>query len=180
MAGTITGELFASWELPSAAAPDSITDYALQVSSDTGASWQSLEDGVSKSTWASLAGLDPAKSYVVRVAAVGTAGTGQWSAFSSSVSPRGSTSSTTVEFVHVGNPGNLGETQEYYSDAQMKSLTFGGVPYEYRIGKYEITIGQYAEFLNAIAKTDPYGLYDTNMSTDGRFAGIARSGSSGT
>jgi formylglycine-generating enzyme required for sulfatase activity len=34
------------------------------------------------------------------------------------------------------------------------------VAYEYRIGKYEVTAGQYCEFLNAVAKTeDKYGLH---------------------
>ena len=33
----------------------------------------------------------------------------------------------------------------------------------YQIAKYEVTNAQYAEFLNAVADTDPYGLYNPNM-----------------
>jgi sulfatase modifying factor 1 len=72
------------------------------------------------------------------------------------------------ELVSVGNSGNLNDSTGY-----------GGVPYEYRIGKYEVTIGQYTAFLNAVAKDDPTGLYNFNMSSDQRVAGIAQSGSSG-
>ena len=37
--------------------------------------------------------------------------------------------------------------------------------YAYQIAKNETTITQYAEFLNAVAKTDTYGLYSTSMTT---------------
>jgi formylglycine-generating enzyme len=56
---------------------------------------------------------------------------------------------------------------------------FGRVDSEYSIGKYEVTIQQYADFLNAVAKSDPYGLYDPQMGTDLTVAGIARAGASG-
>ena len=57
-----------------------------------------------------------------------------------------------VETVHVGNPGNAGDRNGY-----------GAVDYEYNIGKYEVTTGQYCEFLNAVAATDTYGVYNTLM-----------------
>ena len=72
---------------------------------------------------------------------------------------------TSLEFVTVGNPGNSAD-----------DTGFGGVNYEYRIGKFEITVAQYAEFLNAVAAADTYGLYNTEMVS----IGIQRSGSSGT
>jgi len=50
----------------------------------------------------------------------------------------------TIDMVTVGDPGNVAD-----------DTGFGAVNYEYRIGKYEVTIGQYAEFLNAVAKNDP-------------------------
>jgi len=52
------------------------------------------------------------------------------------------------------------------------------VGYEYNIGKYEVTAGQYTEFLNAVAKIDTYGLYNTEMDTAVNFYGcnIKRSG----
>jgi len=55
----------------------------------------------------------------------------------------------------------------------------GAVAYEYAIGKYDVTIGQYTAFLNAVAKTDTYGLYSTSMEADLNVAGITRSGTSG-
>ena len=74
-----------------------------------------------------------------------------------------------METVPVGNQGNAADTNG-----------FGAVDYEYRIGKFEVTIGQYAAFLNSVAKSDPYGLYSTNMASDLEVAGITRSGSSGS
>lgn len=41
----------------------------------------------------------------------------------------------------------------------------GAVDYTYSIGKYEVTAGEYTAFLNAVAKTDPYGLYNERMNT---------------
>ena len=35
--------------------------------------------------------------------------------------------------------------------------------YAYNIGTYEVTTGQYVAFLNAVAATDTYGLYNINM-----------------
>jgi formylglycine-generating enzyme required for sulfatase activity len=50
----------------------------------------------------------------------------------------------------------------------------------YKIGKYEVTNAQYAEFLNAVAATDTNGLYSTSMGSDATFGGITRSGVSGS
>ena len=41
----------------------------------------------------------------------------------------------------------------------------GSVAYKYLIGKYEVTVGQYAAFLNSVAKSDPHGLYKSSMNT---------------
>ncbi|MHB1035329.1 MAG: SUMF1/EgtB/PvdO family nonheme iron enzyme [Pirellulales bacterium] len=69
---------------------------------------------------------------------------------------------TNIDMVTVGNPGNAPDNNG-----------FGAVPYTYQMGKYEVTVGQYAEFLNAVAKTDTYLLYNGN-------APIQRNGSSGS
>jgi MYXO-CTERM domain-containing protein len=53
------------------------------------------------------------------------------------------------------------------------------VSYEYRLGTYEVTNSQYAAFLNAVAASDPNGLYNTAMGSDAR-GGITRSGSAGS
>lgn len=75
----------------------------------------------------------------------------------------------TYQMVTVGDPGNAPNATGY-----------GAVGYEYRIGTYEVTIGQYCAFLNAVAASDPYFAYDAAMATDATVAGIARSGSPGT
>jgi formylglycine-generating enzyme required for sulfatase activity len=77
----------------------------------------------------------------------------------------------TIEWVTVGDPGND-------CDVQPQGC-FGSVNYVYRIGKYEVTNAQYAEFLNAVARTgNPYSLYSTEMGS-GK-GGITRSGRSGS
>ncbi len=75
----------------------------------------------------------------------------------------------TIDWVTVGNPGNANNTTGY-----------GAVGEAFQIGKYEITIGQYAAFLNAAATSDPYQLYHPSMESNKNIAGIARSGSSGS
>jgi formylglycine-generating enzyme required for sulfatase activity len=77
----------------------------------------------------------------------------------------------TIDMVTVGNPGNANDTI---------GAGYGGVNYSYQIGKYAVTIGQYTAFLNAVAATDTYSLYNARMGTDLNVAGIAQSGSSGS
>ena len=77
--------------------------------------------------------------------------------------------SVQYSLVTVGNPGNSADI-----------TGFGAVNYAYQIGKYDVTIAQYTAFLNAVAKTDTNGLYDSNMTTDLNIAGISRSGTSGS
>jgi formylglycine-generating enzyme len=77
---------------------------------------------------------------------------------------------TSLQFVDVGNAGNSADNTGY-----------GAVSYNYQIGKYEVTAGQYCVFLNAVAKTDPYALWITDMGDVQTHGGcnIQRSGSSG-
>jgi len=92
----------------------------------------------------------------------------------------GSTSAEPIQWVTVGDPGNAGETQLYPTPPPSGTLlTFGSVATTYQIMKYEFTNQQYADFLNSVAKTDTYSLYNANMGTDAR-GGITRSGASGT
>jgi len=56
---------------------------------------------------------------------------------------------------------------------------FGAVSYSYQIGVGDVTIEQYADFLNSVAQTDPYGLYNPLMGSVPNVAGISRSGESG-
>jgi formylglycine-generating enzyme len=68
-----------------------------------------------------------------------------------------------LEMVPVGDPGNVGELSGHGAGGYGPDRICGAVGYSYNIGKYEVTAGQYTEFLNAKAKTDPYGLYNTYM-----------------
>lgn len=82
---------------------------------------------------------------------------------------------TIIPMVHIGNVGNA-------PDARVRddgTSGYGGINYDYSIGKYEVTAGQYTDFLNAIAKTDPYQVYNTSQADAQYGCGIFRSGSSG-
>jgi hypothetical protein len=73
-------------------------------------------------------------------------------------------SAVTMDWVVVDDPNNAADTNGTNS---------GSVSYEYSIGKYEVTVSQYCEFLNAVATTDSHGLYSGQMD-------IGRSGSTGS
>ena len=74
-----------------------------------------------------------------------------------------------MDWVTVGNVGNADDTTGY-----------GGVSEIYQIGTYEVTAGQYTEFLNAVAVTDTYGLYNPSMWSSNQGCKIQQSGSSGS
>lgn len=59
------------------------------------------------------------------------------------------TAQITIDQINIGNPGNPDDSTGY-----------GGVSCGYAIGKYEVTLTQYTAFLNAVAKTDTYNLYN--------------------
>ena len=82
-----------------------------------------------------------------------------------------------LSFVTVGNPGNVPDTAVMNNDG---TTGYGSVPYVYEIGEYDVTAAQYTVFLNAVAATDTYGLYNVSMGTNVAGCGIARSGLSGS
>src|ERR1039458_5756727 len=65
----------------------------------------------------------------------------------------------TIVTVPVGDAGNAPDTL-VMDDGTMG---YGAVAYNYNIGKYDVTAGQYAAFLNAVAATDTYGCYNYLM-----------------
>ena len=87
---------------------------------------------------------------------------------------------TSLETVPVGNPGNAGEWSGESYDGFGEDRICGAVDYVYRIGKFEVTAGQYTEFLNAVAKTDTYRLYNGWMNNDERGCQITRHGTNGS
>ena len=87
---------------------------------------------------------------------------------------------TSLSFVTVGNPGNVADT---FADSDVPGGC-GAVGYVYQMGKYDVTVGQYCQFLKAVAATDTYGLYNSGMAVGGLYGnyptiGITQSGSSG-
>jgi formylglycine-generating enzyme required for sulfatase activity len=71
----------------------------------------------------------------------------------------------TIDMVLVGDAGNANDTG---------GNGIGRVDYEYQIGTYDVTIGQYAAFLNAADPngTNPNDIYNVSMATDLNIAGI--------
>jgi len=86
----------------------------------------------------------------------------------------------TIETVTVGDAGNVGDTR-----TNIATLGKGAVGYEFLMGKYEVTIQQYAQFLNSVASVVSDGvltnvllldLWNPGMSEDASIAGIDRFG----
>ena len=76
----------------------------------------------------------------------------------------------TIDWVTVGDPGNTADTAP---------AGYGAVADAFQIMKYEFTNQQYTDFLNSVATTDTYSLYNTTMGSNAR-GGITRSGVSGS
>ncbi len=85
----------------------------------------------------------------------------------------------TIDWVTVGNPGKLAQSSDNRNHSFGAGDGLGNVDYTYQIGQYMVTNTQYAAFLNAAAKSDPYGLYNTQMNSSTQ-GGITRSGSDGS
>ncbi|MFW6303547.1 MAG: formylglycine-generating enzyme family protein [Candidatus Sumerlaeota bacterium] len=92
----------------------------------------------------------------------------------------GATYALDMEMVTVKNPGNKGRLSGPEDGSPQQKRVCGSVDYAYRIGKYEVTVEQYCEFLNAVGKEDTYGLYLPTMAQDKkRSPRIKRSGEAG-
>ena len=74
----------------------------------------------------------------------------------------------TIDWVTVGDPGNTAD-----------DTTYGAVADAFQIIKYEFTNQQYKTFLNSVAATDTYSLYNADMGSNAR-GGITQSGASGS
>ena len=78
----------------------------------------------------------------------------------------------TIDMVTVGDPGNTADTTGQPNPA-------GAVADSFQIMKYEWTNSRYADFLNSVAATDTYSLFNADMDSDAR-GGITQSGASGS
>ncbi len=85
-----------------------------------------------------------------------------------------------IDTVTVGNPGNAGELSGEGAGGFGPDRICGAVDYVYDIGQFEIAAAQYTEFLNAVAKSDSYGLYSEYMNSNLYGCQITRTGSDGS
>lgn len=91
---------------------------------------------------------------MVLISAVGTAQADVFN-MGSTISGGTWTGLASLSFVTVGNPGNASDPAT--------GGTLRSVGYTYQMGKYDVTLGQYTTFLNDVAKTDTFGLYNSYM-----------------
>lgn len=66
----------------------------------------------------------------------------------------------------IGDPNNSADPK----------TGLGAVDETFLLGTHNVTAEEYCDFLNAVATSDPYGLYNTNMGSDSLVACIQRSG----
>jgi formylglycine-generating enzyme len=85
-----------------------------------------------------------------------------------------------IPTVIVGNPGNAGEWSGDCAGGHGPCRMCGAVPYVYYITKFEVTAGQYTEFLNAVAADDKYYLYNPLMWSSDYGCKIRQMGSPGS
>jgi formylglycine-generating enzyme required for sulfatase activity len=79
----------------------------------------------------------------------------------------------TIALTLIDHPGNAADTTGQPNPC-------GAVAYRYRIGTYEVSAGQYTEFLNAVASNDTYSLYSTLMLSAANGCKIQQNGASGS
>ncbi len=77
-----------------------------------------------------------------------------------------------AQYVTIGDPGNPHDP--------VTGNLYGAVATTYAIGTYEVTLNQYTAFLNAVAATDTFNLYNPRMASDLNAAGILRLNSLGS
>lgn len=83
-----SGVVVLAWSAPASSGDLPVNDYVVEYSRDAGSTWTTFADGTSAATRATVTGLVNGTSYVFRVAAVSTAGTGGYSAVSPAIVPR--------------------------------------------------------------------------------------------
>ncbi|SDX92234.1 protein of unknown function [Albimonas donghaensis] len=85
------GQVSLAWSAPGSNGGSAITDYLIEVSTDAGASWAMVSDGVSTATGWVHAGLSNGTAYAYRVSAVNGVGTGAASGTASATPSSGAT-----------------------------------------------------------------------------------------
>ena len=83
--------------------------------------------------------------------------------------PRDAQAQVVIETVTVANPGNAGENSgESEQHGLGPDRICGAVDYVFNLGTFEVTAGQYTEFLNAVDPlgSNPYGIYNGFMDSN--------------
>ncbi len=94
------------------------------------------------------------KTYICRLFAVGIAGH-----LAINIKNRLSTNSPDTPFVTVTHPGNLPDPFAY-------PHYWGSVPYEFQISQSPVTLKEWVDFLNSVARTDSHHLYNEKMAPE--------------
>lgn len=111
LSGTVgPAQVSLSWSASSAIAQIPVTDYAVQYSSDSGASWASVTRTPSTALSQVVTGLTPGTTYRFRVAGVSGIGQGAWSAMSAALTAG---AAVTVDALIVGGGGSGGSGYTY-------------------------------------------------------------------
>ena len=97
------GSVSLTWSAPSSVGGSGILDYVVEYSSNSGATWATFADGTSTSTSATVTGLTNGTSYVFRVTASNTVGSGQHSTASSAVVPATTPGAPTIGSITASN-----------------------------------------------------------------------------
>lgn len=82
-----------------------------------------------------------------------------------------STHAVEFELLTIGDPGNP-------ADLDYGKGRYGDVRYVYEMASNEVTVGQYVEFLNAVASNDLHELFEPQMESSA-WGGVVRSGAPG-
>jgi hypothetical protein len=127
-----------SWTAPLRNGGASITDYAVQYSSDNGNTWTTFSDGTSSSTSATVTGLTNATAYKFRVAAINSAGTGQYTSAVDAV-PNEAITITTQPLNDYGTTGSQNVTLSVTASGGGGSLVYQWQYFgpNYDIGEYD-------------------------------------------
>jgi len=84
--------------------------------------------------------------------------------------PFAAAQAVSIEWTAVGDPGNPAHPV----------FPGGSISYAFEAAKYEVTNEQWVAFLNSVAQTDTFGLFNSQMTTNASVGGILRSGVSGS
>ena len=137
---TVNNQVALSWTAPASNGGTSITDYVIQYSSNSGSTWTTFADGTSTSTSATITGLTSNTSYIFKVAAVNSIGTGSYSSNSASVLVRPTT---------PGVPTGLAASSTVNNQATLSwtaPADNGGVAITHYIVQYSINNSSFTTF----------------------------------